>query len=1112
MNNNTPLNEIEVIDHSNDENEQKVHRMDNFAYIQEGMFCRSSISCNDFCRNGDVLLITDLNYADNQLHSVEIIAHPRYNSERYKTMLLHEFDKHFRVIPKAEAEKVREDEVDAIHLRYKQHEEYVTNLQTDDTQRRKLAMEVYSRRIEHKTDLSAVDPQPMPTNALEIMRGGNAKEVISNLSESLKFHTDILKIEANILAEETKKLKAILNEIIPFTEQRMLGAKVSTKEVTEHATRLEQGIASLKLYSGENVCIEPICKGRSASPDLPISMIQQRLFADLELGIFDEQGGEELDVYSEPVFLEELKTNPEFVKQIFPTERAIVLMQLRMHDKNYGCPITNYVVNEQNRRVFLLVRDGENIYQVFSPIGSHECADKLFPSRTDLDDLFKRGQVDITIDHLWYSTAFSLRERAILHYKRFLLLIAGLDHNHKLFGEFYPQGQEMQIFYPEFQEKHFNFIHDADGEGLIGSGFNYSLGEWITKQNSKAVIGSMVLVDVDRFMDSDSAPTCYKYEYGRENGYVRISEPTSRFQYLQIQEDSKGLFIRAEVIKKGAWGETKGKPYNTRISIDGRFNTTAMLLLSNVKPDHILQFINDRKYRRHVFRFIGIFRQSLKVISEQFKYIEPLFKTIYESVSVLPNLIPMSKEALEMEIMDTINMWQTKTRKFYPDLSGTMQKKAVIQICDSLYYRVTTLKNQLIKKAENLINDGTTPLQYTVAVDGKMYLYSTMPVVEQDNRYSAHAHVNRHSFKFDKKGELVHELTTQVLLAKFENYEHVLFNYDESTTEQWLKVSEPYVNCKRNRYHTPPLFGDFKTKKWLLDSIDKGYKLFKDFVANTPLNQEDLDRIESDFESIDDMGEDPIITLPIALLERKVLVAVMQNSDEVYKALRKGDAINTAFEIKSIELKDYLTWELNLALPKDAPKKPSITATQDARKIFGPSLHELCKSVNADEYYGPMALNELYDVSDVFKFDKLINNPYYSHDVYIRDISIYCGFDSHFKDGKFTEAKNHSLYILIGPQHESGVLRKIGEATGLKLPSSYSYSQFDNLIAPLDIEPTLMTFIKRHSNQHRDFIDDMAKAVQKSFISSVKQIYEREIPIDAEEFQDYKLYCILNQM
>lgn len=240
---------------------------------------------------------------------------------------------------------------------------------------------------------------------------------------------------------------------------------------------------------------------------------------------------------------------------------------------------------------------------------------------------------------------------------------------------------------------------------------------------------------------------------------------------------------------------------------------------------------------------------------------------------------------------------------------------------------------------------------------------------------------------------------------------------------------------------------------------------------------------------------------------------MLQNSDEVYKALHNGDTINTVFKLSTISLSDFLTWELNLALPKNATKEISITATANARKIFGPSLHHVCSKIKVDEYYSPVALTELYDQSDIFKFDKLINNPHWNEEIYCRDISIYCGFNSHYENGIFKEAQKHSLYILIGPQHESGVLRKIGEATGLKLPtSSYSYSQFDNIIAPLDIEPTLMTFIKRHSNQHRDFIDDMSKAVQKSFISSVKQIYEREIPIDAEEFQDYKLYCILNQM
>ena len=1109
MDNNTPKNEVEVIEHSTD-TDQKVHRIDNHIFIQEGMFCRSLNTFDEFCLDGDVLLITDLNYADNQLHSVEVLAHPRYNALRRKTMLLHDFDENFKVIAKVEAEKIREAEVDAIHLRYKNHEKYVTNLQTDDQERRKLAMEIYSRRIESKPITESIPTQPMPTNALEIMQGGNAKNTIQNLSESLKFHTDILKIETNILAKETQKLKNILNEIIPYTEQRMLGAQVSTNELNQQANRLAQGIASLKLYSGETVAIETICSGHSAPSHVPISMIQQRLYADLELAVFNEEGGENLDAYTQEVFFEELKTNSEFVKQIFPTERSMVLVQLTKYEKEYGCPIENYYVNQDNQRVFILVRDGENIHRVISPIGTHQVEDRLFPSRTDLDDLFKRGQVDITVDDLWYSTAFSLREREILNYKRFLLLIAGLDHNHKLFGDFYPQGQEMQIFFPAFQDKYFNFIHDDDGEGLIGSGFNYSLGDWICQHNSKAVVGSMVLIDVDRIMSEYSAPTCYKYQ-NYKDGHVRIAQPTTRFQYARIQEDDKGLYIRAEVIKKSEWGQTKGKPYNTRIAVNGCFESTAMLLLNNVKPDHILQFINNRKYRRHILSFIGIFREALKVLQVQFKLIEPLFNTIYESVSVLPNLIPMTKDELEMHIIDSINMWQTKTRKSYSDLTGSMQKKALTQICDSIYYRVTTLRDEMVKQAESLIDDECTPLQFTVAFDGKMYLYTTMPLDQQDNRYSPHAHVNRHSFKLNKTGALVYEQTSQVLFASFKNYEHVLYEYDQNLTKAWLKVSDPYIARNRSSYHTPPLFGDFETKKWVLGNIDKGYKLFTDFVSNIAPNSEDFEVIKDNFESLFDLSEDGLITLPLALIERDLIVAVMQNSIDVYNAILKGEPLNTEFEIRKLSFHEYITWELDFVLPPSATSKPSITATQQARRIFGPAIHAICSKGRKEDRYSPIEWNDLYDPQDVFKFDKLISNPYYNDTLYLQDILFGSGYDSRFENGELLESNKHSLYLLIGPKVDTNIFKAIGNAIGQDLPNSYTYSHYQNLIAPMDIEPSIMMFIKSHSDSRKSYQQELDKAVQKAFISSINQVYEREIPINMEEYKDYKLYCLLNQ-
>lgn len=43
-----------------DTNSQNVHRIDNTAYLQEGMYCRSFHAIDKLCVESDVLLITDL--------------------------------------------------------------------------------------------------------------------------------------------------------------------------------------------------------------------------------------------------------------------------------------------------------------------------------------------------------------------------------------------------------------------------------------------------------------------------------------------------------------------------------------------------------------------------------------------------------------------------------------------------------------------------------------------------------------------------------------------------------------------------------------------------------------------------------------------------------------------------------------------------------------------------------------------------------------------------------------------------------------------------------------------------------------------------------------------
>lgn len=168
-------------------------------------------------------------------------------------------------------------------------------------------------------------------------------------------------------------------------------------------------------------------------------------------------------------------------------------MATTRRDLDYGDRWTNQAKNDENRKVFLMVRNGENVHRVFSPVESHLGTGRLFPSRDDQDRIF-RG-VDgsqIKFEDVAYTAHLSSHARYALHYKRFLLLMCGLDHREKLFGEFYPGPESLHFVTLDFQEKFCRFIHDDDGEGLIETTPRQPVAEWIKEKTltSALVAGS----------------------------------------------------------------------------------------------------------------------------------------------------------------------------------------------------------------------------------------------------------------------------------------------------------------------------------------------------------------------------------------------------------------------------------------------------------------------------------------------------------------------------------------------------------------------------------------------------------------------------------------------
>lgn len=170
-------------------------------------------------------------------------------------------------------------------------------------------------------------------------------------------------------------------------------------------------------------------------------------------------------------------------------------MAMTNHDLNYADPWANEHMNRQNRKVFLMVRDGENIYQVFSSVESHLGSARLFPSQDETESHFRGlDGSQIKFDDIAYTDRLKGFDLRALHYKRFLLLICGLDHREKLFGDFYDEPASMNFVSMQFQEDYCRFLHDEDGSGLLAANDERpSLSQYIREANAYMRSGSRML-------------------------------------------------------------------------------------------------------------------------------------------------------------------------------------------------------------------------------------------------------------------------------------------------------------------------------------------------------------------------------------------------------------------------------------------------------------------------------------------------------------------------------------------------------------------------------------------------------------------------------------------
>lgn len=556
-------------------------------------------------------------------------------------------------------------------------------------------------------------------------------------------------IKANWIQGKTTAIAEAIREMTPYYEEQAAAALAQTEDVRSYVTRLLNGIESLDLYVGKHVEVQPVREGPAAPNDTPLTFVQRKLLMDEELAVWTDID-EWFDFEKEHLFFDALRKHDGLVEQIFPTERCVLVMAVTRRYLDYEDAWANNVRNKENSKVFLLVRNGMNIHRVFSPVESHLGTDRLFPTQDDQDRIFRGFDgSQIKFEDVAYTDKLEAHERFALHFKRFLLLVCGLDHRLKLFGDFYEGPQSLHFVSMDFQQRYCRFLHDDDSSRMLPGQDRLSVEAWIEEKNAYLRSGSRVLCNWREVMNPETAPGACKAHrarpsYGR--GFDNRYEPKEKMAVVIAYKDGESLCVDVEV-SGYSYSAHKDRTFQCVVNLsrmgEGDWDNVDLpfLCLDAVQPEDLRWYIHHRGARRDHLAYIRFFKQALKRIerehADEQEPREQLAKALAEG-----NIAEPSERAAIID--QAVIAWRAANRgKPLPRFEKGAGSSAWKSLLDQMYVLAGEGQSRVAEIEAFARARNYTPLRLVLSGGAKLVVYAAPRPEECDDRLEPHAWVHR---------------------------------------------------------------------------------------------------------------------------------------------------------------------------------------------------------------------------------------------------------------------------------------------------------------------------------------------------------------------------------
>ncbi len=786
---------------------------------------------------GTVLLLQSIRDVDNTAHTIILRPHPSIYGMSVKLVIEYRDDKPHswtwgeltecrflvadflaKFVPAPDAESVRTEELAAAQEYVRLLQRRLIEGQSDpEVMQPVLALGIGKWEKEQKlTPKRAAYIAEMSTStALEPTFTGKH---VADLKLRIEREHTLATVRTEWIKDRVAEIGEAVQKIMPFMEEQAAAALSHTEDIIRKVSTSRRSVESLDLYIGKDVTVETLCTGKSAPSTEPLTIGQTKLFMQEEFSVWAAVT-EKFDFHREEQFLKALVENPSLQQQIFPSERSIICMATRRTEKDYRDPWVNSRANAINKEVFLLVRDGGNLYRVFSPVESHLRALQLFPSRTETDAIFT-GVDGNNVDFLdtQYTDKLEKHELIALHYKRFLILLAGLDHRLSLFGTFYEGAKSTRFVSLDFQRAHFRFVHDADGLGMLPKPVRPSLDSWLKENNTFLRPGSRVMCLWDILANPQTAPGMTKERDSGRTSYYRTRHPEGEHEVAVVHVSDGELVVycptRSSSCRRGS-GKTV---VQSRVSVSawkpGYYKRgMGYLVLDAIKADELEWYIHDRDSRVDHLDYIGMFKETVAYL----RVVEAQEAPARAALLAALNAGEIGEASQRTWYVDqAVRTWRAEHKG--AELVNEPSGPAWTELLNTMY-TIANAASAALKVASLAAELGIQPLRSTVTGANKLVLYAEPKREERDDRIAPHIWVNQLHLEA-RKGALKVVRQNWTVLPAVAASETTLQEWPAAA--QWAGLKSPFPSLAEKKALLELVNGTSVDNPWLREKVTPG--------------------------------------------------------------------------------------------------------------------------------------------------------------------------------------------------------------------------------------------------------------------------------------------------